>query len=97
MHRLDLDLYSHSKEFWGNGVRIHVNSRGKKNPLYQRLRGGSNLRRCITLDSEPNTPPIVYFHFDSVVSCEKLSSIGIILLIDKSLHFMPALLKIFHK
>ena len=29
VHRLDLDLYSHQKEFWGNGVRIHVNSKGK--------------------------------------------------------------------
>ena len=29
MHRLDLGLYSHLKEFWGNGVRIHVNSKGK--------------------------------------------------------------------
>ena len=31
VHRLDLDLYSHPKEFGGggNGVRIHVNSKGK--------------------------------------------------------------------
>ena len=29
VHRLDLDLYSHPKEFWGNGVRTHVNSKGK--------------------------------------------------------------------
>ena len=29
VHRLDLGLYSHPKEFWGNGVRTHVNSRGK--------------------------------------------------------------------
>ena len=28
-HRLDLDSYSHLKEFWGNGVRNHVNSKGK--------------------------------------------------------------------
>ena len=25
----DLGLYSHPKEFWGNGVRTHVNSKGK--------------------------------------------------------------------
>ena len=31
-HRLDLGLYSHPKEFIGNGVRTHVNSQGK-NPL----------------------------------------------------------------
>ena len=30
VHRLDLGLYSHPKEFWGNGVRTHVNSKGKK-------------------------------------------------------------------
>ena len=29
VHRLDLGLYSHQKEFWGNGVRSHVNSKGK--------------------------------------------------------------------
>ena len=28
-HRLDLGLYSHLKEFCGNGVRTHVNFRGK--------------------------------------------------------------------
>ena len=29
VHRLDLSLYSHPKEFWGNGVWTHVNSKGK--------------------------------------------------------------------
>ena len=29
MHRLDQGLYSHPKVFWGNGVRTHVNSKGK--------------------------------------------------------------------
>ena len=29
VHRLDLGLYSHPNEFWGNGVRTHVNSKGK--------------------------------------------------------------------
>ena len=29
VHRLDLGLYCHPKEFWGNGVRTHVNSKGK--------------------------------------------------------------------
>ena len=29
VHRLDLGLYFHPKEFWGNGVRTHVNSKGK--------------------------------------------------------------------
>ena len=29
VRRLDLSLYSHPKEFLGNGVRTHVNSKGK--------------------------------------------------------------------
>ena len=29
VHRLDLGLYSHPKEFLGNEVRTHVNSKGK--------------------------------------------------------------------
>ena len=28
-HRLDPGLYCHPKEFLGNGVRTHVNSKGK--------------------------------------------------------------------
>ena len=29
VHRLGLGFYSHPKEFWGNGVRNHPNSKGK--------------------------------------------------------------------
>ena len=29
MYRLDLGLFSHPKEFFRNGVRTHVNSKGK--------------------------------------------------------------------
>ena len=29
VHRLDLSLHSHPKEFWGNGVKTNVNSMGK--------------------------------------------------------------------
>ena len=29
VHRLDPGIYSHPKEFWGNGVRTHVNSKEK--------------------------------------------------------------------
>ena len=45
------------RSFGGNGVRNHVNSKGKI-PSTRKilLRGGSNPRRCIT-DSEPNTLP----------------------------------------
>ena len=54
VHRQDLGLYSHPEEIGGNGVRNHVFSK-RKNPLYQRLKGGSNLQRCIMQDSESNT------------------------------------------
>ena len=46
MHRLDLGLYSHPKEFWGNGVWTHVNSKGKIPSAENVPRGGSNPRRC---------------------------------------------------
>ena len=55
VHRLDLGLYSHLKEFGENGVRTHVNSK-EKNPLYRGLRGGLNTRRCITQDTEHTLP-----------------------------------------
>ena len=59
VHGLDLGLYSHPNEFLGSGVRTHVNSKGKIN--YQRIKRGSNQRRCITQDSEPYTLPTELF------------------------------------
>ena len=61
VHRLDLGLYSHPKEFLQNGDRTHVNSKGKI-PSTEKilLRGGTNPRRCIKQDSEPNTLPMSY-------------------------------------
>ena len=72
VHRLDLGLSSHPKEvgvclgfFWGegggDGVRTHVNSKGKI-PSTEKIlyRGGSNPRCCIKQDSEPNTLPASY-------------------------------------
>ena len=57
--RLGLGLYSHPKVFWGNGVRTHVNSKGKILSTGKVLLrgGGSNPRRCIKQDSETNTLP----------------------------------------
>ena len=52
LHRLDLSLYSHLKEFLGNGVRIHVNSKGKIPST-----GGSEDQSHNMQDSEPNTLP----------------------------------------
>ena len=61
VHRLDLGLYSHPKEFLGNGVRTLVNFKGKI-PSTRKIfpRGGLNTRRCIKQDSEPNTLPASY-------------------------------------
>ena len=60
MHRLHLGLCSHPKELLENEVRTQLNSK-EKNPLYRRLRGGSNPRRCVTQDSGPNTLPAELF------------------------------------
>ena len=58
--RLDLGVYSHPKVL-GNGVRTHVNSKGKiPSTRKNLLRGGSNPRYCIKQDSEPNTLPVSY-------------------------------------
>ena len=54
MHRLDLGLYSHPKEFFWEWSQNLCKLQGKY-PLYWRLRGGLNLHRCITQDSEPCT------------------------------------------
>ena len=44
VHRLDLGLYSHLKELFGNRVRIHVNSKGKSPlPVAQRRIGSVTL------------------------------------------------------
>ena len=56
------DLYSHPKEIWGNGVRTHLNSKGKIPYTGVILpRGVSNPQRCMKQDSEPNTLPTRYF------------------------------------
>ena len=62
VNRLDLSLYSHPKAFWGNGVRTHVNSKGKIPSTGKNLlREESNPRCCIKQDSEPNTLPTELF------------------------------------
>ena len=60
VHKLDLSLYSHPKEFLENTARNHVSSKGKT-LFYQKLRGGLHPRRCITQDIEPNTLPTELF------------------------------------
>ena len=59
--RLDLGLYSHPKEFLGNGVKTHVNSRGKIPSTRRNLViRGSNPQGCIKQDSDPDTLSIAY-------------------------------------
>ena len=56
VHRPDLGLYSHVKEFWGNGVRIHINAKGKiPSSIKILLRGELNPQLCVKQESEPNT------------------------------------------
>ena len=61
VNKLDPGLYSHPKEFVGKRVRAHFNSKGKIPSTGKILpRGGSNPRRCIKQDSEPNTLTMSY-------------------------------------
>ena len=39
-HTLDFGLFSHPKEFWGNGVRAYVNSNSKGKKALSTGRGG---------------------------------------------------------
>ena len=66
VHRLDLELYSHPKELLGSQKSKLA---PRKNPLYQRLRGGSDPQGCITQDSKPNTLPTELFWLDSTYNC----------------------------
>ena len=61
VHRQDLGIHSHPKELWANGVRTHLNSKGKIPSTGKiLLRGVSKPWRCIRRDSEPNTLPMSY-------------------------------------
>ena len=60
MHKLDLGLYFHPKEFLGNGVRTHVNSKGKI-PATGGSEEGGTCDACIMQDSKPNTLPAELF------------------------------------
>ena len=60
VHRLNLGLFCHPKEFLRERSQIPGSLQGK-NPLYLRLRGGLNPWHCITQDNEPNTLPTELF------------------------------------
>ena len=61
--RVTFSLCSHLKEFLGNGVRTHVNSKGK----IPSTRGSEDGQTCdcIMQDSEPNTLPTELFQLTS--------------------------------
>ena len=76
MHGLDLGLYSHLKEYGGNGVRTNADSKGKVPSTGKILfRGGLNPIRCIKQDSEPNTLPTSYSgpHFTYLIPPYKVN------------------------
>ena len=78
--------HSYRKEFWGNGVRTHVNSKRKMPSTGKNLpRGVSNPRHCIKQDSEPNTLPTSYS--DPLISGARLS-IELDVLSPRSLIFL---------
>ena len=62
VHRPDLGLYSHPKEFWENGVRnITPREKSRLSEAERRVKD-SNPWRCITQDSGPNT---LYYRLSS--------------------------------
>ena len=65
MHRLDLGLYSHPKEFWGNGVWTHVNSKGKipstGNCPQRRIEPATLWQRAQALPTELFRPPVLCY------------------------------------
>ena len=69
LHRLDFALYRHPKEF--QGIESEPTLCPRENSLYQRLRGGLNLRHYIMQDSKPNTPLTGLFrpHINPKASC----------------------------
>ena len=61
VHRLDFVLYSHSKEFLGNGVRTHANSEGKIPAAGNKFSSEDDQTQdAVKQDSEPNTLPTSY-------------------------------------
>ena len=64
VHRLDLGLYSHPKEFLGNGVRTYATSKGKNSPQIEpttlHQAGQPAQHTTNQQDSQPNTLPTSY-------------------------------------
>ena len=90
VHRRDLGLYSHPKEFGGMESEPLLTPRGKKN-LYRGPGFGSNPRRLITQDSDPNTLPnedlqtpadkhFTRFKFETASRAEALGKIDLLIM-----------------
>ena len=61
MHRLDLALYSHPKEFCENGVKTHVNSKAKIPSSGKKISEEDRTHDATSRsDSESNTLPTSY-------------------------------------
>ena len=74
VHRVDLGLYSHPKVFWGNGVRTHVNSKGKISSTGKILpKRRIKPWRWIKQDSDPNTLPTSYSGPGVVINSSDMS------------------------
>ena len=56
VHRLDLSLYSHLKEFLGNGVRAHVDSNGKISPEEDGTHNAASSRTASPTDYQRAIP-----------------------------------------
>ena len=67
VYSLHLCSYSHPKEFWGNGVRTHVNSKGKF-PLPENFSSEEDRTHdaASRSGSEPNTLPAELFGLQTV-------------------------------
>ena len=75
VHRLNLGLYSHPKEFWGNGVWTHVNSKGiipSTGKCPQRSIEPATLwQRAQALPTELFRPPYIYLSLSSLADVEQ--------------------------
>ena len=76
MHGLDLGLYSHPTEFWGDGVRTHVNSKGKIlstrkfSSEEDRTHGAASSKTAIPTHYQRAIPaPILKFERESTSVC----------------------------
>ena len=95
MHTLDLSLYSHLKEFGGNGVSTHVNSKRKIRSTGSSEENGTY--SCTAQDSEPNTLPAELFQpctskTNDIVVCTSTINDAIVVKVCTCLYIMDCLI-----